>query len=134
MSQGLFFKRETQNTRLDPALKTLPYKLATPEGNGEANMEYRRSSRRGKKPKHLYILKQTPNIHYIKRGQSTDYAMLTSGSSGDFSKHPQICRFATVWGLIMKELVARKAQQKNLLKILMDSLGGFGEGKELHEQ
>lgn len=89
---------------------------------------------REKKPKHLYILKQTPNIHYIKRGQSTDYAMLTSGSSGDFSKHPQICRFATVWGLIMKELVARKAQQKNLLKILMDSLGGFGEGKELHEQ
>lgn len=63
--------------------------------------------------KHLHILKQTPNIHYIKRGQSTDYAMLTSGSTDDFSMHPQICRFATVWGLIIKELaVARKAQQK----------------------
>lgn len=50
--------------------------------------------------------------------------MLTSGSSDDFSMHPQICRFATVWGLIIKEsAVARKAQQKNLLKILMDSVG-----------
>lgn len=70
------------------------------------------AARRGKK-KHLHILKQTPNIHYIKGGQSTDYAMLTSGSTDDFSMHPQICRFATVWGLIIKELaVARKAQQK----------------------
>lgn len=93
-------------------MKTLPYKFATPEGNGEANMEYRSSSTQGKE-KHLHILKQTPNIHYIKRGQSTDYAMLTSGSTDDFSVHPQICKFATVWGLIIKELaVARKAQQK----------------------
>lgn len=73
-------------------METLPYKFATPEGNGEANVEYWRSRTQGgkkKKPQHLYILKQTPNIHYIKRGQSIDYAMLTSGSTDDFTCIPK---------------------------------------------
>lgn len=123
-------------------MKTLLYKFATPEGNGEANVEYQRSSTQGEKKnktnQHLYIFKQTPSIHYIKSRQSTDYAMLTSGSRDDFSMHPQICTFATAWGLIIKELaVARKAQQKKLAKNIngfCPCKGGFGKGKELYEQ
>lgn len=81
----------------------------------------RRGKKKNKTNQHFYILKQTPNIHYIKRGQSTDYAMLTSGSTDDFSMRPQICRFATVWGLIIKELAVAKKAQQNLAK----NINGF---------
>lgn len=99
------FKREIRNTQLDPAINMVPYKFLTQEGNGETNMKYLRSTQ-CKKKKYLYILKQTTNINYTKRGQSTDYAILTQH---DLNIYPETCRFTTIYRLILKEsAVARK--------------------------
>lgn len=61
----------------------------------------------------MYILKQTTNIHYIKRGQSTDYAILTQDNTDDLNIYPKTHRFTTICRLIIKEsTVARKKTRK----------------------